>query len=141
MKKLLIASTLFLMLGCKDGEVPSVTDVEILKTGESYLTDALEPRIQVKAIGIQDNRCPINAICVWTGYAQVKFEVTVKGQTLQDSLATPAVPAQNLVSRKHYRLGGEEFGIVLKEVNPYPGSTKPGEEEPEKTAILEVTRY
>jgi hypothetical protein len=95
--------------------------------------------VVVRADSIQDSRCPVNVTCVWAGQAKVKLELS-KGndnQTLRLILDGGGVRnTPNRADSTQVSLAGQNYKVILREVNPYPGTGPVGQPQ---TAIVQVT--
>lgn len=76
--------------------------------------------IAITASDFKDSRCPINADCVWQGYATVKitFKDDVKEQDL--TLCTGGCSVLSVPQPETITLNGKIFKIKLEEITPFP---------------------
>lgn len=80
-----------------------------LKHQESFI---INDELQVSFLGVAaDSRCPLNAMCVWAGDAEIKLNLKFKETTKEVSIHTTLFPKSILFER---------YEIDLIEVEPYP---------------------
>ncbi len=81
---------------------------------------------------VNDSRCPINALCIWQGYAAAKMSLTINQVTHKVQLNTPvnypSVPNDTTIAGFRFR---------LLDVTPYPSLPQ---NNANKTAIIKVSR-
>ena len=66
---------------------------------------------------LTDSRCPVNAMCVWRGFAAGKFSLTAEGETYPFNLSEfPVAP----IYSKDTVIAG--YKIEFIDLEPYPGT-------------------
>ncbi len=70
---------------------------------------------------ISDSRCPIDAVCIWEGFAQVKLSLHIDNTVIHFKLATMHHSALNLINDT--TING--INIKLEDVSPYPSWSSP----------------
>jgi len=66
---------------------------------------------------VTDSRCPINANCIWQGYASVKLSLQTSTDTSHFILNTLVTDSSRF--RNDTTIGGVNFRLV--KLSPYPG--------------------
>jgi hypothetical protein len=74
---------------------------------------SLDNSLDFSITEINDSRCPSDVVCVWEGKADVKIEVT-----------SPVKGSITLSTYNHLRDTIGDYSFELKDVAPYPVSTK-----------------
>ena len=103
--------------GC--GSNPAGPDVSFpvtltLKAGQSTTTGGLF----VKFVEVSNDwRCPINAACITAGEAYLQFELATDRRSVTQELQ--AVDPKNRV------VSFDGYSIEVKDLSPYPDTTKP----------------
>ena len=69
-----------------------------------------EEGLTVSVLAVADDRCPIEARCVWAGHAAVKLQVGKSGQTAEVTIGTPAPASMNLPQEATY--GSYRFSLL-----------------------------
>lgn len=95
--------------------------------------------VVVRADSIQDSRCPVNVTCVWAGQAKVKLELSKGADSQTLHLILDGSASRNNANRldsTQVSLAGQNYKVVLREVNPYPGT---GSTDQPKSAVVQVT--
>lgn len=118
MKKLIIyLLTIFIVVKCGDESLliqpgsikinPTDSVTVSLKQGESSLIND-ELTINFESVP-SDSRCPIDAICVWTGDAEAKLNLTKNKQMIALALHTTLQPKTTII---------DDYEIQLVSVSP-----------------------
>lgn len=91
--------------------------------------------IAITATNFTDSRCPINADCVWRGYAMVKinFKDETKEQNINMCIGGCEILSVNLPNT--IVLNDKTYHIKLSDVTPYPTTDKVMPE-PSKAKII-----
>ena len=115
-----LLTLLVFIQSCEKSDSKSLLGALTLTTNETKVVTHQNKKISITASDFKDSRCPINADCVWQGYASVKltFKDDVKEQDLLLCLggcAILAVPLPETVT-----LNGTVYKIKLEEITPYP---------------------
>jgi hypothetical protein len=122
----LFAGTLFLLviIGCKKNvsDIIQTDDIElVLNNCAETKTDPGNVLTEGKicyAKLIADCRCPNGAVCIWQGYAQCEFLISVNGQNKTFRLAT----LKNILFNTDTIINGTKISLV--NVLPYPDITR-----------------
>lgn len=95
--------------------------------------------IVVRVDSIQDSRCPHNADCIWAGQAKVKLLLTKSSDSASVRLSLGAEPGSTnkRPDSTTVSLKNETFKVILREVNPYPGSLPIPQPQ---TAVVQVSK-
>jgi hypothetical protein len=95
--------------------------------------------ISITATNFTDSRCPINADCVWQGYAMVKinFKDDTKEQNINMCIGGCEIVSVNLPNT--IVLNDKTYDIKLSDVTPYPTTDKVTPE-PSKAKIVITER-
>lgn len=76
-----------------------------------------------KLAAINDSRCPANADCIRAGEATTTFTLSAYGApSSEQTLSIPAPDAKNRTDSTTVRVGNSLFVVVLKSVQPFPGT-------------------
>lgn len=75
-----------------------------------------------KLNAVEDSRCPANVQCVSAGVAVTRFTLELNGQTSSE-VALRVVPTGRTDSTS-VTVGNRSFTVLLKTVQPYPGTTQ-----------------
>lgn len=101
----------------------------------------LSSDVLVRADSIQDSRCPSspNIVCIWAGQAKVKLLLAKNSDSTAVRLSLGADPGSTnkRPDSTTVSLKNEVYKVILREVNPYPGSfstPKP------QTAVVQVSK-
>ncbi|SFG74364.1 hypothetical protein [Pedobacter insulae] len=108
----------------------------LLLTENETKTAAFEgEKIAITATNFTDSRCPVNADCVWSGYAMLKvnFKEENKEQDITMCIGACEILSVNLPNT--IILNGKTYKIKLQEVTPYPTLNK-SVSEPSKAKII-----
>ena len=110
----------FAAINCSDSST-NYTEIELdqefkIKVGDSAVLANQGLIIKFTAV-TEDSRCPIDAICVWAGNAEVTFDLK---NSIGDKLSTQL---NTFVDPKSINFS--DVIITLTELNPYPKSTEP----------------
>ncbi len=105
---------------CEKPDAKSLIGTIILTDKETQSVVHQGKNISITASDFKDSRCPINAQCVWQGYATVKltFKDDVKEQDL--TLCTGGCSVLSIPLPETITLNGKTFKIKLEEITPYP---------------------
>ncbi|MFC5408144.1 hypothetical protein ACFPMF_02395 [Larkinella bovis] len=127
-----------LAVGCeKDNKVaPSEQNQPVtVKINQSA---RVKQNVTLNVDTISDSRCPMNAVCVWYGNAQVKFTLKNETQSQSGELCLGQC-GQQLKNRDTVtlQLGTERYEVTLSDVQPFPGSKPDGTP---KEAIITVNQ-
>ncbi len=107
-------------LGASEQAVDNAAILLSYKQPVAVLTGAAGAT-QLTLTDVQDSRCPINAYCIWAGYAAVTVELTDATSTLQTarlSLLNKPSPAYSLDSVA-VTLNQQAYWLRLVAVSPY----------------------
>ncbi|HMQ87285.1 MAG TPA: hypothetical protein PKB07_06865 [Flavilitoribacter sp.] len=143
MKKLLIVLVAFALWQCQKDKPLDPRPVDFgqdiaLAKGQSAMVSHKNPTmdLMVETTDIGESRCPSDVVCVWAGFAKADLKVSSEGETANVSLCLGQCEAKyKLTDTTYVQLGGTEFGLILKEINPFPTSTNGSDP---KTAVVEV---
>ncbi|AUD05703.1 hypothetical protein CWM47_29990 [Spirosoma pollinicola] len=132
---LLIVGTV-LFSACKSSNT-SPTDSISLGLHQS---GRLGSEIVVRVDSIQDSRCPLNVTCIWAGQAKVKFLLSKDTDSTAVRLSLGADPGSSnkRPDSTTVSLNSERYKVILREVNPYPGSTTTNQPQ---TTVVQVTKF
>jgi hypothetical protein len=120
MKNLVLFVVLFLTLVCVDaGLEPAASRVApgedfSLRFGEKAIVQGTNLTIEFADVG-SDSRCPADVMCIWAGNAEVRLEILGLDSLISVVLNTTEPPASAVVAG---------YEIMLKQLDPYPVSTK-----------------
>lgn len=128
---------ILLLYQCKPMDLG--TEPQMIKFGETF---TLKKNVPVKIAGngkplvlqlenVADSRCPANAICVWLGNAAISLSASNTAETVADIKMCIGDCRPEPVRTKHtmqVQVGNSMYNFTLKEVLPYPGTEKEGEE-------------
>lgn len=105
--KIFIAGLLILLFNfCSDPTDPKLGDIFELTFGQT--TEIHKENLSIKFLAVaEDSRCPLDAVCVWEGNAEILLE------TAQDT-----VPLNTTLEPKIIDVGS--YTIELISVSPYP---------------------
>ena len=118
MRRRFAAALAVAALGCNWAtglvRIASPADVQ-LKVGQAAVVDG---RLIVRFVGVpSDSRCPLGAMCIWAGDAEVAITVTLDGGAAEaDTLHL--MPATNSDTTATYI-------VSLLDLTPYPSTTAP----------------
>jgi hypothetical protein len=144
MKNVLMMMATFVLLaaGCVEDrldldDVPIGVDFTLPK-GEKAIVDAVNGKLSIEIENVYDSRCPANAICILEGNYGVDLMIS-------DATQSTPVKLCNLFCGSDYKLrdtasfvlNETEYQIVLKDLQPYPGTIE--NDEPKKV-ILEILK-
>lgn len=82
---------------------------------------------------VTESRCPLDATCIWEGYAQIQLKLSIAGNVTKFSLATINTPLLNTDTT----LNG--FHFHLNKLTPFP-SVKVQPSQQEYSAEIVVSR-
>lgn len=124
-----------LFSACKSSET---TPSDSISVG-LHQSGRLGSDVVVRADSIQDSRCPINAACIWAGQAKVNLLVSKNSDSTAVRLSLGAEPGSTnkRPDSTTVSLKNETYKVILREVNPYPGSTSTTQPQ---TAVVQVTK-
>ena len=114
----LFSSVLF--LACKK-PAPTPHSTEVVNVKYKDCTPIADNKAAVKICLdsiLQDSRCPINALCVWQGVAEVKFSLHLNGVAYPFTLATHQITGGTSTTAVV-----QQFKIFLRNLYPYPGTS------------------
>lgn len=131
---LLIVGSLFFS-ACKSSDT---TPSDSISVG-LYQSGRLGSAIVVRVDSIQDSRCPFNADCIWAGQAKVKLLLTKNSDSAVVRLSLGADPGSTnrRPDSTSVSLMNERYKVILREVNPYPGSLSTPQPQ---TAVVQVSK-
>ena len=122
----------------KDQPGPSLNQTFELPLHQTATLATGSSPLRITLTNVQDSRCPINAFCIWAGYAAVTLE-------LKDAAAAPQTARISL----HYKdlsqysadsvavtLNQQDYWLRLLDVTPYPSTTGGSSQPP--TAVLRL---
>ncbi len=124
-KAIILATTLLFLLAACTPAVPStpVGDFEAgqvtLNPGQS-LNDMQSGSVMTFVEIVTDSRCPADAICVTSGFVQVRLRID-QGELVRDEVLTLGDMADGDTSS--IEVGG--FTVTLVDVQPYPLASAP----------------
>ncbi|WP_460947032.1 hypothetical protein [Spirosoma daeguense] len=131
-----LTAGMLLAASCNSTDTPP-TDRVSLKMNQSA---RLGSEVVVRVDSIEDNRCPMNANCIWAGQAKVKLQIAKD----QDSKNLQLMLGQDIQNKENKRpdstgvtLANEIYKVILREVTPYPETTS---SKPQQTAVIQVTK-
>jgi len=121
---IVLLSFLLFIQACEKSNTTNLIGTLILPANETKTVVYQGKSISITASDFKDSRCPINANCVWQGYASVKitFKDDVKEQDLTfcvGGCSTVAIPLIETVT-----LNGTTYKIKLEDITPYPSLDK-----------------
>lgn len=121
---IVLLSFLLFIQACEKSNTTSLIGTLILPANETKTVVYQGKSISITASDFKDSRCPINANCVWQGYASVKitFKDDVKEQDLtfcMGGCSTVSIPLIETVT-----LNGTTYKIKLEDITPYPSLDK-----------------
>ena len=112
----------FCLLACRKATVNTVnTDNPVsIKLDECATVQRSSEIFKVCLDSLNDSRCPLGALCIWTGVATVKLTVTGHAvhSFLLSTLKRPSFPPADTTIENHR--------IQLTKVLPYPGEINNG---------------
>ena len=119
--------------------------------GTAVLTASPEeqaPALTVQLEQVQDSRCPSDVICVTAGSAEATFTLTNPNggsKTLTLCLGecrsgTGTAGGYKLTDEAEVTLGQEQFVVLLKDITPFPTTSRQDPEGKSKKAVLVITR-
>lgn len=131
---LLIVGTIFFS-ACKSSDT---TPSDSISLG-LHQSGRLGSEVVVRVDSIQDSRCPLNVNCIWAGQAKVKLLLSKDTDSTAVRLSLGADPGSSnkRPDSTTVSLRSESFKVILREVNPYPGSTATSQPQ---TAVVQVTK-
>lgn len=107
----------------ENGEVKSSAkegETIYFKEGENKFLKEFEMNVTFKGIS-EDSRCPKDVQCIWSGVAVAQVEVM--GTTTRPMILNLA-SIENAGRNYHKSANFNGYTITLKQVNPYPESSK-----------------
>lgn len=124
-----------LFSACKSSETTPSDSISI----GLHQSGRLGSDVVVRADSIEDSRCPLNATCIWAGQAKVKLLLSKNSDSTAVRLSLGADPGSmnKRPDSTTVSLKNETYKVILREVNPFPGSTtttKP------QTAVVQVSK-
>ncbi len=131
---IVLLSCLIFIQACEKSNTTGVGDSITLPENVTKTVTVQGKTISATATNFTDSRCPINADCVWQGYAMVKvnFKDETKEQDINMCIGACEILSVNLP--KTIVLNGKTYKIKLTEVTPYPTLDK-NMPEPSKAKI------
>ena len=139
---MMMASVVLLAAGCADdrlepGESPMGVDFTIPK-GETGTVDGVNSKLSIKIENIYDSRCPATAICILEGNYGVELLISDVTQSTPVSLCNLFCGGgYKLYDTASFVLNENEYKVVLKDLQPYPGTRE--NDEP-KEVTLEILK-
>lgn len=117
---IVLLTLLVFVQACEKSDSKSLIGTIILPANETKTVVQQDKSIAITASDFKDSRCPINANCVWQGYASVKitFKDDVKEQDL--TLCTGGCSILAMPLPETITLNGTTYKIKLEEITPYP---------------------
>jgi hypothetical protein len=108
---------------------PSFSEKVALKVKE--LVQAIDGRLNLRLVDVNDSRCPMEALCVWQGMAEVEIEASISDGPVQTlKLSTLNAEAEDVA----------EYSLKLVSVEPYPSLTAPPPRPETVVTVLVVRR-
>jgi hypothetical protein len=96
---------------CKGFELGKPFEIDARETVKNCLED-----ISITMLPVEyDSRCPLGAMCVWSGYAKIDLLFSSLGKEISLSLSTD--PGLSQIPNK---VSVEGYSFQLIELNPYP---------------------
>ncbi|MVN76633.1 hypothetical protein GO988_09890 [Hymenobacter sp. HMF4947] len=127
------------LLACKkDQPGPALNQTFELPLNQTTTLATGSSPISISLTDVQDSRCPINAYCIWAGYAAVTLKLSdasVVAQTARLSLLNKPSPDYTRDSIA-VTLNQQDYWLRLLNVTPYPSTT--GGTGQAKTAVLRL---
>ena len=115
--------------GFKFGETIVVKVQNQARIGSSSGAD-----IDVQVTAITDSRCPVDAICVWEGRAEVTFKI----EGIEPVILCLGNAASCTANPYEFSVADKKYSLTLKEVTPVPSSINQGEEKKASFVVEEV---
>ena len=131
-----LAITTIAFCSCKKEDNIVIDQNKTIALGNCAFVTAFEtPMICFDSL-ITDSRCPVNAVCIWEGYAAVKLSVVIHTGTVQGITLSTLKDATTSIPPNETVIDG--YHIKLLDVTPYPlaGSSVPGE----RKVLLEIKK-
>ena len=94
--------------------------------------------LQVQIVEVNDSRCPMNAVCIVAGSADIKF--TIANATDKTEVHVMFGAMNNNTGSQDFKLGGQTYNITVTEVLPYPETSKTPKLEDYKVAVSVVKK-
>ncbi len=121
---IVLLTVLIFVQACEKSASTSLIGTIILTDKETKTFTNQGKSITITASDFKESRCPINANCVWQGYASVK--ITLKDDVKEQDLVLclggcdiAGIPPIDKVT-----LNGTTFKIKVEEITPYPTLNK-----------------
>ncbi|QEC54785.1 hypothetical protein [Flavisolibacter ginsenosidimutans] len=108
-------------LACRKTSSYNAENPVTIKLAECTTVQRSADNVKVCVDSLNDSRCPLNATCIWAGYAAVKLTVSLKNEThsfMLSTLSRSGFPPPDTTLANH------RFQLV--NVLPYPGETANG---------------
>lgn len=138
MKNLLFLLLITILCACADNSMKPTESLHVqLNVDRSESFRSTSGPVKVKVVSIEDNRCPMDAVCVWQGIAKVTFELSDDNHAVTSTVFIPEYKDQK--SQTNVQLGNDKFRVTLKEVTPYPCHSCSGQ--PDREAELTVEEF
>ena len=124
--KILASIAGWFLLACASNDIP-LTTVEGTLNAESIVREHQEiayylsgGELSIEVMSIEEARCPIDAFCVWEGYAKATFKLNVTSETI-DLVVPPNQPLNESFEDSYtFSFSGSSYRLVMKDVTPYP---------------------
>lgn len=125
---------LIFIQACEKTSSTSLIGTLSISENETKTVSHQGKNITIKATDFKESRCPINANCIWQGYASVKitFKDDVKEQEL--ILCTSGCSVANIPIVDKVTLNGTTYKLKLENITPYPVLNQPSQE-PKKVKV------
>lgn len=121
----LVCFTGLLFSSCEKDSIEFDSPFE-LKENESIVLQGNNNGLTITLQSVNDSRCPINALCISAGNAQVKLRMSDNsGAEVFSELCIGICNTKNNIEDSTIiQLNNARYIVVLKEVNPYPEAGK-----------------
>lgn len=80
-------------------------------------------KLTFRLTDLNDSRCPANVQCVWAGEAKTSVELEFRGGKTGASLKLGGDRKSTDSDSVAVAVGGRSFTVLLRDVQPYPGTT------------------
>ncbi|WP_240543666.1 hypothetical protein [Spirosoma foliorum] len=128
---LIVGTTLF--SACKSSET---RPADLISVG-LHQSARLASDVVVRVDSIQDSRCPPTYNCLVAGSARVKLLLSTTTDSSTVRLALGVYDNLKRLDSTGVSLNNQTYKVILRDVNPYPGTGKPGQAQ---TATVQVTK-
>lgn len=143
MKKILIVFASLLLWQCQKDKTPDPRPSDfgeefVVSKGQTVMLNQNSGNVDlmVETKDIQESRCPSDVVCVWAGFANASLKLSHNGETGNLDLCLGSCSEKyNVQDTGYIQLAQVNFGVILKEIAPFPTSQNGNEP---KTAVVEV---